>query len=172
MAVAQFFDHEEGGGSGWTRCNHCGAREEIDGLPDDGPIRAAILAQSGRWQLFAATTSSRRREAIAALRGLGWSVDRLRDVPAEGETLVGDGTYGECNAAARRLEEAGVGIRFAHVSGDMTGLVYPPTEAEKLAERIRDAEADASITSRRCPHCGVPCPSYRRTCKACRMPVN
>lgn len=51
-------------------------------------------------------------------------------------------------------------------------------EAAKLEaeaqERERDrlaAEKDAAITDNRCPHCGVPCPSYRKTCKACKKPV-
>ena len=31
----------------------------------------------------------------------------------------------------------------------------------------REAEKDATITDRKCPQCGAPCPSYRETCKAC-----
>ena len=34
------------------------------------------------------------------------------------------------------------------------------------------AAADAKITGRKCPHCGQPCPLYRKTCKHCRQPVN
>lgn len=30
------------------------------------------------------------------------------------------------------------------------------------------AQKDLSITNLRCPHCGAPCPSYRKSCKVCR----
>ncbi|MEZ5992095.1 MAG: zinc ribbon domain-containing protein [Planctomycetota bacterium] len=35
----------------------------------------------------------------------------------------------------------------------------------------RQAERDARVTSHRCPNCGKPLPSYRRTCKYCGRPV-
>ena len=39
------------------------------------------------------------------------------------------------------------------------------------AERGKTAAAkDAAITDRKCLHCGAPCPSYRKTCKACGAP--
>jgi hypothetical protein len=41
--------------------------------------------------------------------------------------------------------------------------------AEELA---RAAEADARITDRKCPQCGKPCPSYRKTCKHCGQKVS
>jgi hypothetical protein len=49
-----------------------------------------------------------------------------------------------------------------------TPMVWPKSDAE-LA---RAAVADAKITDRKCPHCGQPCPLYRKTCKRCRQPVN
>ena len=33
------------------------------------------------------------------------------------------------------------------------------------------AEKDAAFTDNRCPHCGAPCPTYRKTCKACGRSV-
>jgi hypothetical protein len=41
------------------------------------------------------------------------------------------------------------------------------TEADRLAKRKAEAEKDATLTDRRCPSCGSPCPSYRKTCKVC-----
>jgi hypothetical protein len=43
----------------------------------------------------------------------------------------------------------------------------PPERLKKLQ---RDAEADAKRTNDRCPTCGQPMPSYRKTCKACGRP--
>ena len=41
-------------------------------------------------------------------------------------------------------------------------------DEERARERGRlAAERDAAITNSRCPHCDAPCPSYRKTCKAC-----
>lgn len=48
----------------------------------------------------------------------------------------------------------------------------PPQAYPKSRQELaRIAEADAKITDRKCPHCGQPCPSYRKTCKHCRKPV-
>lgn len=44
-------------------------------------------------------------------------------------------------------------------------------EAGRETWNRRRAEKDAAITSNRCPHCGAPCPSYRKTCKACGKAV-
>jgi hypothetical protein len=38
--------------------------------------------------------------------------------------------------------------------------------------RRRKAEKDSAITDSRCPQCGAPCPSYRKTCKACGAQQN
>ena len=42
---------------------------------------------------------------------------------------------------------------------------------QKQAQMDAIAAKDAQITSERCPFCGKPCPSYRKTCKHCRKPV-
>lgn len=34
-----------------------------------------------------------------------------------------------------------------------------------------DAAKDAAITDKRCPFCGKPCPSYRKTCRYCGKAV-
>ena len=45
----------------------------------------------------------------------------------------------------------------------------PPRPPDRKADDLaRIAEADALITNSTCPHCGKPCPSYRKTCKHCR----
>jgi hypothetical protein len=36
-------------------------------------------------------------------------------------------------------------------------------EAWKRAEAMKNAD----ITDRRCAQCGLPCPKYRKTCRAC-----
>jgi hypothetical protein len=61
------------------------------------------------------------------------------------------------------------GGRFASGRG-----VFEMMRAQEEAERERgrrNAEKDAAITNQRCPHCGAPCPSYRKTCKACGRDV-
>jgi hypothetical protein len=41
----------------------------------------------------------------------------------------------------------------------------------EVDRKRRLAEKDAELTDRRCPQCGAPCPSYRKTCKACGFAV-
>ena len=53
------------------------------------------------------------------------------------------------------------------------GITATPKGMPKSPEELaRAAAADAKITDRKCPHCGQPCPPYRKTCKHCRQPVN
>jgi hypothetical protein len=53
------------------------------------------------------------------------------------------------------------------------GITPTPKGTPKSAEELaRAAEADARLTDATCPHCGQPCPSYRKTCKRCGKPVN
>lgn len=47
------------------------------------------------------------------------------------------------------------------------GMEQPP---EKLVKLQREAESDSKHTSDRCPECGQPMPSYRKTCKRCGRP--
>lgn len=47
------------------------------------------------------------------------------------------------------------------------GVEQPP---ERLAKLQREAESDSKHTSDRCPECGQPMPSYRKTCKRCGRP--
>lgn len=46
-------------------------------------------------------------------------------------------------------------------------------DAERRKQAYLDATAakDAAITDQRCPFCGKPCPSYRKTCKHCGKSV-
>ena len=44
-------------------------------------------------------------------------------------------------------------------------------EAQEQERKKRLAARDASITSRRCPQCGGPCPEYRKTCKGCGFEI-
>jgi hypothetical protein len=45
-------------------------------------------------------------------------------------------------------------------------------EREETARRLQEvARKDALITDKRCPDCGAPCPSYRKTCKHCGRDV-
>ena len=48
----------------------------------------------------------------------------------------------------------------------------PPQAYPKSSQDLaKMAEADAKITDNKCPHCGQPCPSYRKTCKHCGKSV-
>jgi hypothetical protein len=46
------------------------------------------------------------------------------------------------------------------------------TEDDRRAKRRAAAEKDAALTSRRCPQCGAPLPSYRKVCKVCGSPAS
>lgn len=78
--------------------------------------------------------------------------------------------------AAAVLTEIADGIFFDPQGGDYaTGhgvfdLISQWEEAERERGR-RKAAKDAAITDRYCPNCGLPCPSYRLTCKACGAEV-
>lgn len=158
-----------------TSCADCGLRTEADfapGHPAAGKVRSALLAQSGRWRLYLRVPPGHRRDAIAAARAvMRWPLARLSQLPRAGETLVHEGTYGECLHAAKGFEARGIPMRLEHASGDLAGLIHPPTEAELFAERWAKAMRNATLTPLRCRHCGAPCPSYRRTCIACREAV-
>ena len=78
--------------------------------------------------------------------------------------------------AAAALTEVSGGT-FYDPQGDVaaTGkgvyeLIRQDEERERERGRIAAAK-DAAITDERCPHCGAPCPSYRKTCKACGKAV-
>jgi len=75
---------------------------------------------------------------------------------------------------------SGAGLHGDYV-GRRDGWAWPkdgddtpaPNGPRKSAEELaRAAASDAKITDRKCPHCGQPCPSYRKTCKHCGKPVS
>lgn len=71
----------------------------------------------------------------------------------------------------QKFREAGDHCFFCDYDDD--GITPTPKGMPKTTQELaREAAADALITSRRCPHCGQPCPSYRKTCKHCRQPIN
>jgi hypothetical protein len=78
--------------------------------------------------------------------------------------------------AAAALTEVSGGV-FYDPQGDQSVRgrgVYALMRQDEEAQRERGrlaAEKDAAITNNRCPHCGAPCPSYRKTCKACGRAV-
>jgi hypothetical protein len=41
-------------------------------------------------------------------------------------------------------------------------------QRQRQARVDRMTATDATLTDRRCPSCGKPCPSYRKTCKHCQ----
>ena len=74
--------------------------------------------------------------------------------------------------AAAVLAELSDGVFEDPQSGEFaTGRgVFELLRRNEDSERERGrraAEKDAAVTDRRCPHCNAPCPSYRKTCKAC-----
>ena len=83
----------------------------------------------------------------------------------------------------RELETAFVAVALAVAAGGRVLHAHravPAAEAmdglerrhaARQAEARRRAERDAALTDRRCPHCGLPCFSYRRVCRACHRPV-
>ena len=105
--------------------------------------------------------------------------DRIGDSDRVVEFVLHGGSQLDLTAALRAA------AALTHLSG---GIYYDPQsdqtathrgvydilhELEK-AERTRGrlaAEEDAAMTTHRCPHCGAPCPTYRKTCKACGRSV-
>lgn len=78
--------------------------------------------------------------------------------------------------AAAALTELSGGVFHDPQTGESAKArgVYELIRRDKEAECTRsrvEAAKDAAITNERCPHCGAPCPSYRKTCKACNRPV-
>jgi hypothetical protein len=51
---------------------------------------------------------------------------------------------------------------------DIVNAVWKLMPAE---EKAKVAKRDAQLTDHKCPHCGQPCPSYRKTCKHCLRSV-
>ena len=57
------------------------------------------------------------------------------------------------------------------VPGDRAMEIAAEWARSEQERKQRLAAADAALTDRRCPECGAPCPSYRKTCKACGYAV-
>ena len=55
----------------------------------------------------------------------------------------------------------------AFVAGDRVLEIACNIVVQEREHRRLMAEKDADLTDRRCPECGAPCPTYRKTCKAC-----
>lgn len=118
-----------------------------------------------------------RRPSVVALRAR-WM---HRVLAADGARLVA--TF-RPTGDERELETPFVAVALAVAAGGRvlhTHRAVPAAEAmhelqrrhERLqAEARRRAERDAALTDRRCPHCGLPCFSYRRVCRACHRPVS
>lgn len=47
----------------------------------------------------------------------------------------------------------------------------PKMVSRSPAKLARELASDGRLTDRKCPHCNLPCPSYRRTCKYCGQSV-
>ena len=63
-----------------------------------------------------------------------------------------------------RFREADVTCFYCDYYDD--GVTPTPAGLPKSADELaRAAAADARITDKTCPHCGKPCPSYRKTRK-------
>ena len=87
-------------------------------------------------------------------------------------------THGEVHETLCALYAAGVltgisnGLFFdedagAFVPGERGVEIAANWEASERQRQRQLAEQDADPTDRRCPECGAPCPSYRKTCKVC-----
>ncbi|NQV26999.1 MAG: hypothetical protein HQ518_21830 [Rhodopirellula sp.] len=57
--------------------------------------------------------------------------------------------------------------RDAFVPCDRVLEIVRNIGVEERDRKRRLAEKDANLTDRRCPECGAPCPTYRKTCIAC-----
>lgn len=57
------------------------------------------------------------------------------------------------------------------VPGDRAIEMAAEWKASQQEQRQKLAAQDAAFTDRRCPECGAPCPSYRKTCKACGFAI-
>jgi hypothetical protein len=152
------------------------------------PIHFSILGLIG-WRLTRAGGEIARdeserlelmREGHAGLvqdtgQDFGYDLRRWREflLAADGDEFGYRHPYG-FGTADRAVRAAIDDPDFARLAvlaaaGD---AAYAARLARKLQAR-RDAIAakDAAITDNRCPACGQPCPTYRRTCKHCRRAV-
>jgi len=121
--------------------------------------------------------------------GFEWYYGTIADVldegfegPSEYDHAAGFVIHGDLQELACALLAAGClanaadGVFFdeeagAFVSGDRAIEIARGIDKSERDRRYRLAAKDARITDQRCPSCGAPCPSYRKTCKVCGVEV-
>jgi len=121
--------------------------------------------------------------------GFEWFYGRIGDILGDKPDAAGDRdhaidfvTHSDLNELICALLAAGVLARLADglfldeesgtfVSGDRAIEIALGIEEAERAQKQRLAAMDAGITDRRCPQCGAPCPTYRKTCKACGFDI-
>lgn len=83
---------------------------------------------------------------------------KVASIAAAALAKLADGVYlGDAGPPYRKLDDVMV--------------LAKEIDAETAAWDRARAEKDAAIARNRCPHCGAPCPSYRKNCKACGREV-
>jgi hypothetical protein len=91
---------------------------EEDGGRIEGEYRAAVLEQSGTWQLWVSIDGATRLNAMRVLRSvLHWPVGRVSSVTAISPALAWEGTAGEAFWFASAFEKAGVAVEVRRIKG-------------------------------------------------------
>jgi hypothetical protein len=109
--------------------------------------------------------------------------DELRTAIGDRDRVIQLVTHG-----GRKIDSQAQIFAAASLANMVNGVFYDPqggdfaigravfdiirqSEEDKLERGRSAAEKDAALTDLRCPHCGAPCPSYRKTCKPCGQRV-
>ncbi len=158
---------------GWQRViDEAGIELQLDEIPDlrmhSGYLPARLNGSDSGFEWFYGKTCEVIGDGIEIPSGYGHAA-----------AFVTHSDMGELICAllaAGCLAIASGGLFFdeetgAFVSGDRSIEIAGRIKQSEKENKRRLAERDSSITDQRCPSCGAPCPSYRKTCKACGADV-
>jgi hypothetical protein len=140
--------------------------DEFDPRTHTGYVPAKLAGDSTGFELFSGAVSQLSSIDLSTLSG--------RDRYLEFVTHSDFSELKAASLAAAAVAKLADGIYFDGTEFrkiDHVLMLVRESESEMKAWKRRRAEKDAAITSSRCPHCGAPCPSYRKTCKACGKAV-
>jgi hypothetical protein len=90
-------------------------------------------------------------------------------VLTDGKEVLGTGYIDEASPFGSVVRTATPAERAK--SRELQAAAAAEHERWKQQQMEIEAAKDAAITDKRCPFCGKPCPSYRKTCKYCGQAV-
>ena len=158
---------------GWQRgIDEAGIELQLDEIPDlrmhSGYLPARLNDSDSGFEWFYGKTSETIGDGIETPSGYGHAAVFVTHSDM-GElicALLAAGCLAIASGGLFYEEENG-----AFAPGERSIEIARVIEQFERDNKRRLAEKDASITDQRCPSCEAPCPSYRKTCKACGADV-